>query len=96
MVDAVAVRMVGGEALTISEAVRRRRIESSPDDMFVERLLGIRVGDDQVSRGKAFVQGVVDRVGEAELNRMLELPASIPTPPELDAPGLWVARVSEG
>jgi putative hydrolase len=96
MVDAVAVRLVGGEALTISEAVRRRRIESSPDDLFVERLLGIRVGDDQVSRGKAFVQGVVDRVGEAELNRMLELPASVPTPAELDAPGLWVARVSEG
>lgn len=93
MVDAVAVRVIGGEALTIAEAVRRRRIESSADDLFVERLLGIRVGDDQVRRGKAFVQGVVDRVGDAELNRLIELPDSVPTPAELDAPGLWVARV---
>ncbi len=93
MVDAVAVRMVGGEALTIAEAVRRRRLESSSEDVFVERLLGIRVGDDQVRRGKAFVQGVVDRIGEAELNRLIELPDSVPTPAELDAPGLWIARV---
>lgn len=93
MVDAVAVRLIGGEALTIAEAVRRRRLESSSEDLFVERLLGIRVGDDQVRRGKVFVQGVVDRVGERELNRLLELPDSVPTPAELDAPGLWVARV---
>lgn len=94
MVDAVAVRLIGGEALTIAEAVRRRRLESSAEDVFVERLLGIRVGDDQVRRGKAFVQGVVDRVGELELNRLLELPDSVPTPAELDAPGLWIARLT--
>ena len=58
-----------------------------------ERLLGIRLGDDQVRRGKEFVQGVVDRAGEAELNRLLELPGSMPTPAEVDAPGLWIARV---
>jgi len=95
MVDAVAVRLIGGEALTVAEAVRRRRLEASPDDVFVERLLGIRLGEEQVGRGKAFVQGVVDRVGEAELNRLLDLPSSgVPTPAEIEAPGLWVARVS--
>jgi uncharacterized protein (DUF2342 family) len=94
VVDAVAVRVIGGEALRIAEAVRRRRVEQSPDDVFVERLLGIRVGDDQVHRGKAFVQGVVDRVGEPDLTRLLAFPGSMPTPSEIDAPGLWVARVS--
>jgi putative hydrolase len=94
VVDAVSVRVIGGEALRIAEAVRRQRAESSPDDLFVERLLGIRVGEDQVRRGKAFVQGVVDRAGEADLNRLLELPGSMPTPTEIDAPGLWIARVS--
>ena len=64
VVDAVAVRVIGGDALRIAEAVRRRRVEISPDDLFVERLLGIRLGAEQVSRGKAFVQGVVDRGGE--------------------------------
>jgi putative hydrolase len=95
VVDAVAARLVGGEALRIAEAVRRRRVEASPDDLFVERLLGIRVGEDQVRRGKAFVQGVVDRVGEIELTRLLELPASMPTPNEIDAPGLWIARLAD-
>ena len=94
VVDAVAVRVVGGEALRIAEAVRRQRAGATADDMFVERLLGIRLGDDQVTRGKSFVQGVVDRVGEPGLTRLLALPGSMPTPNEIDAPGLWIARVS--
>jgi putative hydrolase len=93
VVDAVAVRVVGGEALRIAEAVRRQRVERTPDDVFVEKLLGIRVGDDQVARGKSFVQGVVDRVGEHGLTRLLALPDPLPTPNEVDAPGLWIARV---
>jgi putative hydrolase len=96
VVDAVAVRVVGGEALRIAEAVRRRRAETDADDVFVERLLGIRVGDDQIARGKTFVQGVVDRVGEHELTRLFTLPESLPTPSEIEAPGLWIERVSTG
>jgi putative hydrolase len=95
VVDAVAARLIGGEALRIAEAVRRRRVERSHDDVFVEKLLGIRVGDDQVVRGKSFVQGVVDRVGEHGLTALLREHASLPTPNELDAPGLWIARISE-
>jgi len=93
VVDAVSARLVGGEALRIAEAVRRQRADATPDDVFVEKLLGIRVGEDQVRRGKAFVQGVVDRVGETGLTRLLETPDSMPTPNEVDAPGLWIARV---
>jgi putative hydrolase len=94
VVDAVAVRLIGGDALRIAEAVRRRRVETSPDDVFVERLLGIRLGRDQVARGKAFVQGVVDRAGERGLTPLLQTPGSLPTPAEVDAPGLWLARVT--
>jgi putative hydrolase len=94
IVDAVAVRVVGGEALRIAEAVRRQRAEATPDDIFVERLLGIRVGEDQVLRGKSFIQGIVDRVGERDLAKLLDSSDAIPTPNEVDAPGLWIARVS--
>ena len=93
VVDAVAVRLVGGEALRIAEAVRRQRIETSANDAFVEQLLGIRIGEAQVARGKAFVQGVVDRAGDHGLLPLLERPDAIPTPNEVDAPGLWLARL---
>ncbi len=95
VVDAVAVRLVGGSALRIAEAVRRQRIETSDNDAFVEQLLGIRIGEAQVARGKAFVQGVVDRAGDDGLLPLLERPDAIPTPNEVDAPGLWLARISD-
>jgi putative hydrolase len=94
VVDAVSVRIIGGNALQIAEAVRRRRAETSPDDIFVERLLGIRLGAEQTARGKAFVQGVVDRAGENGLEPFFTDPAAVPTPNEIEAPGLWLARVT--
>lgn len=93
LVDAVAVRVIGGDALTIAEAVRRRRIEASPDTLFVERLLGLHLTQEQVQRGKVFAAGVVDRVGEHGLSDLVARPDSLPTPAELEAPGLWVARL---
>ena len=73
--------------------MRRRRVDTSAGDLFIEQLLGIRCGDEQVLRGKSFVQGVVDRAGERGLEPLLERPDAIPTPNELDAPGLWLARL---
>ncbi len=60
--------------------MRRQRIETSANDAFVEQLLGIRIGEAQVARGKAFVQGVVDRAGDDGLLPLLERPDAIPTP----------------
>ena len=73
--------------------MRRQRIETSDNDAFVEQLLGIRIGEAQVARGKAFVQGVVDRAGDDGLLPLLERADAIPTPNEVDAPGLWLARI---
>ena len=93
LVDSVAVRVIGGDALRIAEAVRRRRVETSPDDVFVERLLGLQLTQASVQRGKAFTAGVVDRVGESGLTQLFRKPEALPTPAEIDAPGLWIARL---
>ncbi|HVE17938.1 MAG TPA: zinc-dependent metalloprotease [Ilumatobacteraceae bacterium] len=93
MVDGVSVRVIGGDALRIAEAVRRRRVDHSADDLYTERLLGLRLTHHQVQRGKNFVAGVVDRVGEARLSALLARPKALPTAAEIDAPGLWVARL---
>jgi putative hydrolase len=77
----------------ISEAVRRRRVEESPSGRFVERLFGLELTQEQYDRGGAFVQGVLDRAGEAGLARLWESERTLPTPAEVDAPGLWLARI---
>ena len=43
--------------------------------------------------GKVFAGGVVDKVGEAGLISLLSRADALPTPAELEAPGLWKARV---
>ncbi len=93
LVDSVAARVIGGDALRIAEAVRRRRVEASPDDLYVQRLLGLHLDQAQVQRGKTFIGGVVDRVGDAQLPALFARPSALPTPAEIDAPGLWIARL---
>ena len=91
-VDTVAQRVLGG-AGAIAEAVRRRRIEESSADVFVEHLLGVRYTRAVVSRGKSFVAGVIERSSPEMLLGILVNPSALPTPAEVDAPGLWLARL---
>ena len=93
VVDTVASRLIGGDADRITEAVRRRRIEASPEDVFVERLLGLHLNREQVERGRAFIAGVHERGGNSATNLLLEHVGPLPTPAELAAPGLWLARL---
>jgi putative hydrolase len=60
VVDTVSAGLLGGGS-RIAEAVRRRRVEASPQDTFVEQLLGLRLSSAQVQRGHDFVAGVVER-----------------------------------
>ena len=77
----------------IMEAVRRRRAEASDGERFAARLLGLEVGRAQYERGGAFVRGVVERAGDDGLRRLWHSERELPTPAELDAPGLWLARI---
>lgn len=93
VVDTVAARILGNGA-QISEAFRRRRVESSSQDQFVERLFGIYLTDDQVDRGEKFISGVIERAGETGLARLWTRAGNLPTPNEISAPGLWIERIS--
>jgi uncharacterized protein (DUF2342 family) len=44
-------------------------------------------------RGQAFVRGIVERAGDEGLARLWHSDRELPTPAELDAPGLWLARI---
>ena len=93
VVDTVANRILGNGA-QISEAFRRRRVESSSQDQYVERLFGIYLTNDQVDRGEKFIAGVIERAGETGLTRLWTRDGNLPTPSEIDAPGLWIERIN--
>lgn len=88
---------IGGQLISsygrVTEAVRRRRVEASSSDHFVERLFGLELTQDRYDRGSRFVEGVVERAGEDSLERLWRTEAELPTPAEVDAPGLWLARI---
>jgi len=77
----------------ITEAVRRRRVEAASSDRFVERLFGLELTQAAYDRGSAFIAGVVERAGDAGLARLWHGDRELPTPAEVDAPGLWLARI---
>ena len=91
-VDTISALVLGGGA-QIAEAVRRRRVESAPHDSFVEQLLGLRLTRQQVERRHGFAAGVTERAGHDGLSQMFNKAGNLPTPNELDAPGLWLARI---
>jgi putative hydrolase len=91
-VDMVSVNLMSSSG-RIAEAVRRRRVEAGTDDAFLERLLGLSLTRQQVERGVSFVQGVLERGGDAALGRLWTSARALPTPAEVDAPGLWLARL---
>ena len=93
VVDTVANRILGNGA-QISEAFRRRRVESSSQDQYVEQLFGIYLTDDQVDRGEKFIAGVIERAGEIGLARLWAREGNLPTPNEIAAPGLWIERIN--
>ena len=87
-----------GEGLIASqrqlcEALRRRRVTAGVADTFTERLLGLELSHSSVERGQSFVAGVLERAGELGLDRLWSSEDSLPTPNEVDAPGLWLARI---
>ena len=55
--------------------LRRRRVEAAPSDRFVERLFGLELTQAQYDRGGQFIEGVVERAGDAALDRLWEIRA---------------------
>ena len=90
--DRISERLIAS-APQLSEALRRRRVETDQASRFVERLFGLELTQEKLDRGHAFIDGVVSRAGEDALVRLWSADDGLPTPAEVDAPGLWLARV---
>jgi putative hydrolase len=88
----VAGRLTGSSA-TLTEAWYRYRVAESTGEQAAAALFGLDLGRAQVDRGAAFVRGVVERAGEEGLARLFTEEDTLPTPAEVDAPGLWLERI---
>jgi putative hydrolase len=77
----------------IEEALRRHRVDRGRAAEFVDRMLGLELGREHYELGHAFCLGVVERGGLEALDRIWKSEAMVPTPNELAAPGLWLARI---
>ncbi len=92
VVESVGRRLVSSYD-RIMEAVRRRRAEATDGERFAGRLLGLETGRRHYEQGAAFVNGVLERAGEDGLRRLWLSERELPTKAEIEAPGLWLARI---
>jgi putative hydrolase len=93
----VVIERLGSKLLPefgrIHEAMQRHHVERGEAERFIDQLLGLRLDRDHYDKGEQFCRGVIERAGMEGLNRLWESERMLPTRSELDAPGLWLARI---
>jgi putative hydrolase len=92
IMDTVGRRLIGAYG-PLTEALRRRRLEETGGTRILGQLFGVALDEAGYEQGQAFVRGIVERAGEDGLGRLWRSARELPTPAELAAPGLWLARI---
>jgi putative hydrolase len=92
VMDSVGRRLIGSYG-PLTEALRRRRLEDSSGTRILAKLLGVSLDESAYEQGRAFVRGIVERAGDEGLARLWSTEKEMPTPAEVAAPGLWLARI---
>ena len=93
VVDSIGSRFVSSHSM-VTEALRRRRLEADLSTQFVERLFGLELSADKLDSATRFIEGIVERGGTDALADLWSEESHLPTPPVVEAPGLWLARVA--
>jgi putative hydrolase len=91
--DVVGTKLVGSHT-QLAEACYRRRIERGKGEEAAGALFGLDLDQPQVDRGRAFIAGVLERAGGDGLSKLWSSARNLPTPSEVDAPGLWLERIA--
>ena len=93
VMDAVGPAVVPSVATIRHRFDQRRHRRQPPVQRLLRTLLGIDAKMDQYTRGKAFVDAVVSKVGMARFNTIWTGPHTLPLPDEIDEPQRWIDRV---
>jgi putative hydrolase len=92
IMDSVGRRLISSYG-PLTEALRRHRLEENAGARVLGQLFGVTMDAAGYEQGQAFVKGVLERAGDEGLSRLWRSEREIPTPAELAAPGLWLARI---
>ena len=93
VMDAVGPAVVPTVSTIRRRFDERRKRKQPPLQRIVRALLGVDAKLSQYTRGKAFVDHVVGRVGMARFNAVWSSPETLPLPTEIDVPQRWIDRV---
>ncbi|WP_144206559.1 zinc-dependent metalloprotease [Mycobacterium tilburgii] len=93
VMDAVRTKAVPSVATIRDRFDDRRQRRQPPLQWLVRALLGLDAKLSQYTRGKAFVDQVVVRVGMQRFNAVWSGPEPLPLPAEIEEPQRWIDRV---
>ena len=93
VMDAVGPAVVPTVTTIRQRFDERRRRRQPPLQRLIRALLGFDAKISQYTRGKAFVDAVVSRVGMERFNAIWSGPDTLPLPEEIDKPARWIERV---
>jgi coenzyme F420 biosynthesis associated uncharacterized protein len=93
VMDAVGPMVVPSVATIRSRFDERRHRKQPPLQRLLRALLGLDAKLNQYTRGKAFVDHVVERVGMERFNAIWSGPETLPLPAEIEHPERWIDRV---
>ncbi|MGB8386537.1 zinc-dependent metalloprotease [Mycobacterium sp.] len=93
VMDAVGPMVVPSVATIRRRFDERRQHKQSPLQRLLRALLGLDAKFSQYTRGKAFVDHVVGRVGMERFNAIWSSPDTLPLPAEIEEPQRWIDRV---
>ncbi len=93
VMDAVGPVVVPSVATIRRRFDERRHRKQPPLQRLLRALLGLDAKLSQYTRGKAFVDDVVGRVGMERFNAVWSGPETLPLPAEIQHPRQWIDRV---
>jgi coenzyme F420 biosynthesis associated uncharacterized protein len=93
VMDAVGPAVVPSVASIRHRFEQRRKRKQPPLQRILRGLLGVDAKLAQYTRGKAFVDHVVGRVGMDRFNTVWASSETLPLPDEIDLPERWIDRV---
>jgi len=93
VMDAVGPAVVPSVHLIRRRFDDRRQRKQPPLQRLLRALLGVDAKLSQYTRGKAFVDHVVNRVGMTRFNTVWTGPHTLPLPAEIENPQRWIDRV---